>query len=223
MSHTIICRHNCNQPIYLALIHKANSYPPEKIYKAKAYRKAAQSVSELDYNLYCDNFNCDNIPYIGTSIKKFIIDYIREPINIYGGAIVMSDLSQPDIIAPESDEVNPSVYTRCGATFADYQAVSTIINYHFPDYSATFINKRIYYAFETNLWKYIINPKLYYKIYDDHDDYNSDVPEYCQMMNAVRSIIPNTDFDTIHRLIVNIFKNGDWIDMVYNIPYPAPP
>ncbi len=74
--HMIKCRHNCNQPIYLTLIHEANSYPPEKDYRAKAYKKAAEIIAGLDYNLYSNPIP-DDIP---CRIKKFILDYIGLPI-----------------------------------------------------------------------------------------------------------------------------------------------
>ncbi len=76
IGNTVACKHNCNQPIYLALIHKANSCPPEKVYPAKLYRDAALSVALLDYNLYSNPIS-DDIP---CRIKKFILDYIGLPI-----------------------------------------------------------------------------------------------------------------------------------------------
>lgn len=80
------------------------------------------------------------------------------------------------------------------------------------------LDKRIDYAFKTDLWKYIINPSLYDEIDGDNDGYSSDATEYCLVRGAVYNIIPNTNNETIHRLVVNIFKNDDWMEIVYGVP-----
>lgn len=69
------CTIPANQQIFQALIDKAASYPPEKIYQAKAYQKAAESVATWNYNLYNDYI--PSVPGVGTSIQKFIEEFIQ--------------------------------------------------------------------------------------------------------------------------------------------------
>jgi hypothetical protein len=69
------CTVPTNQPIYQALIDKADSYPADKAYQAKAYQKAAESVATWNYNLYNDYI--PSVPGVGDSIHKFIKDFIQ--------------------------------------------------------------------------------------------------------------------------------------------------
>jgi hypothetical protein len=72
------CTVPANQPIYQALIDKAASYPSDKPYQAKAYKKAAESIATYTKNIY-DSI-IEPIPGIGSSIEKFIDDFIYESI-----------------------------------------------------------------------------------------------------------------------------------------------
>jgi hypothetical protein len=73
-----------NQPIYQALLAKADSYPPEDKYKAAAYRTVADEVAALDTNLYSvadkPYFSSIHIPRAGDSIKCFIREFIKKPV-----------------------------------------------------------------------------------------------------------------------------------------------
>jgi hypothetical protein len=69
------CTTPINQPIYQALIDKANSYPADKAYQAKAYKTAAESVRTWNYNLYNDYIPA--VPGVGASIQKFIEEFIQ--------------------------------------------------------------------------------------------------------------------------------------------------
>lgn len=69
------CSVPVNQPIYQALIDKAASYPADKSYQAKAYKKAAESVAAWNYNLYNDYI--PSVPGVGISIQKFIEEFIK--------------------------------------------------------------------------------------------------------------------------------------------------
>lgn len=70
-----------NQPIYQALLEKANSYPEDKVYQKKAYENAAQNLLTCENNLYSLDFPIDFynwlIPGAGQSITNFIKDFIK--------------------------------------------------------------------------------------------------------------------------------------------------
>ncbi len=79
------CKVPANQSIYEALMQKAASYPSsatqpvKELYrnaaKAKAYRKAAESVAAWLYDLRNDYV--DAVPNVGPSISKFIEDFFN--------------------------------------------------------------------------------------------------------------------------------------------------
>ncbi len=73
------CRVPANQMIYQALLNKAASYTDQP-YKAKAYKKAAESVAAWLYDLRNDYV--DAVPNVGPSISKFIEDFINHPCSI---------------------------------------------------------------------------------------------------------------------------------------------
>jgi hypothetical protein len=70
-----------NQPIYEALIKKANSYPSTEPYKAKAYTKAATSIAAHTNNIYDELVNdwwySDGLSGIGWGITMFINEFIK--------------------------------------------------------------------------------------------------------------------------------------------------
>ena len=67
-----------NQPIYQALLDKAASYPADKPYQAKAYKKAAESVAASTCNLYNSNESYpEMLPGIGLHIEPFIYNIIN--------------------------------------------------------------------------------------------------------------------------------------------------
>jgi hypothetical protein len=57
MSSAPKCTHKDNQPLYDALVKKANSYAPEKKYNKQAYLSAAAAVLDLDYSLAALEWN----------------------------------------------------------------------------------------------------------------------------------------------------------------------
>lgn len=74
------CVNPANQPIYQALLDKAASYPPDKVYQALAYKKAAQGVLNYRRDIYHDitEYNCHyGIQHVGVSIYKFIKEFIK--------------------------------------------------------------------------------------------------------------------------------------------------
>lgn len=75
------CSVPANQPIYQALIDKAASYPADKPYQAKAYKKAAEIVAAHTSNIYSEFAKyCafETTPAgIGYSIEDFIYEFIK--------------------------------------------------------------------------------------------------------------------------------------------------
>jgi hypothetical protein len=73
------CSVPANQPIYQALLDKAASYPADKPYQAKAYKKAAETIATYTKNIYDDLilgawYGLDGI---GDKIEDFINDFIK--------------------------------------------------------------------------------------------------------------------------------------------------
>ena len=78
------CKIASNQPIYQALLEKANSYPEDKVYQKKAYENAAKNLLTHSYDIYqvLDKgkwYQGDGqaIPGVGTNILNFIKDFIK--------------------------------------------------------------------------------------------------------------------------------------------------
>ncbi len=200
-----------NQPIYQALLDKANSYPSNRSVQAKTYQNAARSIARYHTNIYKEFSIYDGFDirpdYVGPRIEEFIKDFIKTN-------------STSNEMGTKADKVNPTAYTKYGATLADYQTLSATIKSHFPDAKPDMLDKRIDYAFKTNLWKYVINPCSYDEIEGDDDGYSSDATEYCQVRGGVRCIIPAAGSEAIHRLVVNLFKNDDWMEIAFGASPP---
>jgi len=75
------CTVSQNQPIYQALLDKAASYPVDKPYQAKAYKKAAESVSAYPSNIYTEFAKYSFFKVlpagIGYTIENFIYQFIK--------------------------------------------------------------------------------------------------------------------------------------------------
>jgi hypothetical protein len=75
------CSVPANQSIYKALLDKAASYPADKPYQAKAYKKVAESVLTAERNLYdvVNEFSPlhDELDSAGDKITEFIYDFIK--------------------------------------------------------------------------------------------------------------------------------------------------
>ncbi len=69
------CKIPQNQPIYQALIEKANSYPSTEYFKANAYKKAAQNVADCDWDIAKNTCNIWRL--CGSSTETFIINYLN--------------------------------------------------------------------------------------------------------------------------------------------------
>lgn len=78
------CTVPANEPIYAALLAKAESYPTDKVYQSRAYRAAAETVCNYEKDIYTMfakyNGFCPYAPTaIGKSIDQFIYDFIKDP------------------------------------------------------------------------------------------------------------------------------------------------
>lgn len=83
-----------NQPIYEALLDKAATYPADKTYQAKAYKKAAESISVLRHSIYYDINHLSNITNVGEKIQDFIYEFLKAnpaPLPLTGAAKAMDD------------------------------------------------------------------------------------------------------------------------------------
>ena len=70
------CKIPQNQPIYHALINKADSYPSNEYYKANAYKKVAEGVLAFDKNIYTNYGQVIFIDGVGESIEDFISEIV---------------------------------------------------------------------------------------------------------------------------------------------------
>ena len=75
------CSVSQNQPIYQALLDKAASYPADKTYQVKAYKKAAESILTYNTDIYAEfaKYNCflSSPANIGEKIEEFIHEFIK--------------------------------------------------------------------------------------------------------------------------------------------------
>jgi hypothetical protein len=115
----VTCKHNCNQPIYLALLHKTNTFSADEDYHADIFRMAAETIAEWDYNLY--DHNNPAPPYLGPRINKFIQDCINQPITLGFSAIVNEPLS---FTVPENKPIYKALMDKAASYPPDkpYQA-----------------------------------------------------------------------------------------------------
>ncbi len=77
------CTISANQPIYQALIDKAASYPADKPYQAKAYKKAAEYVATMIDSIYAERgefygwWAAPRGSGIGFKTEEFINEFIK--------------------------------------------------------------------------------------------------------------------------------------------------
>ena len=75
------CTVPANQSIYQALLDKAASYPADKPYQAKAYKKAAETVLTYEVNIYSEYAKYNSLyslpANIGEKIEDFIYEFIK--------------------------------------------------------------------------------------------------------------------------------------------------
>ena len=109
------CSVPVNQPIYQALIDKAASYPADKSYQAKAYKKAAESVAAWNYNLYNDYI--PSVPGVGISIQKFIEEFIKanpesKPNSMWEQ---LKEIVTPELYTNKNPRRSPRIATKAPA------------------------------------------------------------------------------------------------------------
>ena len=78
------CCNPANQPIYQALIDKAASYPANKAYQAKAYRKVAENLLNYEHSIYENYYRLWDIDGVGQSIEDFVRFFIRDTTDAEG-------------------------------------------------------------------------------------------------------------------------------------------
>lgn len=118
------CSVPVNQSIYQALIDKAASYPADKSYQAKAYKKAAESVATWNYNLYTDYI--PSVPGVGISIQKFIEEFIQnnpvpKPNSMWEQ---LKEVVTPELYTNKNPRRSPRIATKAPATKPAVKPVS---------------------------------------------------------------------------------------------------
>lgn len=147
------CTVPANQPIYQALLDKAASYPADKPYQAKAYKKAAESVLAHTWNI-ADiakkgtwwQGQGQYVPGVSTGIRTFITDFVKtnpepkaeppksvEPTitfpTVTGAAKAMDDASKAAAAAAPKDV---TTWPNDDAARAAFQAKVTASNTNEP-------------------------------------------------------------------------------------------
>jgi hypothetical protein len=90
-----------NQPIYQALIDKANSYPPGTLYLPELFKKAAKSVAKYKNDIYQDYAKYNEIDQQLPSVYGITLDLITD--------VVKNDPSQPQPTTPvTTPPISPS-------------------------------------------------------------------------------------------------------------------
>jgi hypothetical protein len=135
------CVFPVNQPIYQALIDKANSYPDNMPFQAKAYKKAADGVLAFNGNLYtmiAKDYPID-IPGAGPRIEAFIRDYVESnpltpepPVEKFAAQVMqqatkIASLNAPKDVStwPDDDAVREN-FLACVAASNSYITVRDV-------------------------------------------------------------------------------------------------
>ncbi len=115
------CANPKNQMLYQHLLNKVASYPASQPYKAKAYKKAAESIRNCPFDLRTKE-HPEDIFFIGPSIAKYIKDFINHPCSIsFCSTCEMAttpELDVPQCVVP----ANQPIYDALLAKAASYPA-----------------------------------------------------------------------------------------------------
>jgi DNA polymerase/3'-5' exonuclease PolX len=116
-----------NQPIYQALLDKAASYPADKLYQAKAYKNAAESITSYTLNLFeISEIYPDKIPGIARHIEGFIYDFIEN-----------NEKKMSTCVIPQNQPIYQALldksYTKAAAGIASYTRNLFEISEIYPD------------------------------------------------------------------------------------------
>lgn len=102
-----LCAVPANQPIYYALIRKAETYPDQGSFNAKAYRKAAESVLTFEDDIvagvakYEDYWSMQNyVPNVGAKIANYITSIV---IGIKDTATTTTTTTPPTTAMPSAE------------------------------------------------------------------------------------------------------------------------
>jgi hypothetical protein len=113
----VACAVPANEPIYKALLEKAASYPADKPYQAKAYKKAAETVMSYEKNIY-DEYSRYNVFYdypgnIGPRIEEFIRKFIKEnPSTATPDGREDEEMKHPDCFTPSNNGLYVALLKR---------------------------------------------------------------------------------------------------------------
>jgi hypothetical protein len=102
------CANPKNQMLYQALLNKAASYPASQPYKAKAYKKAAESISNCPFDLQTKE-HPEDIFFIGPSIAKYIKDFNNHACP----TCPLAEVPKPPIIQRQVACGSPVVMPQC--------------------------------------------------------------------------------------------------------------
>jgi DNA polymerase/3'-5' exonuclease PolX len=118
------CAVSQNQPIVQALLDRAASYPADKPYQAKAYKKAAESVAAYNLNLYeISEIYPDKLPGVGLNIEGFIYDFIdNTPVTAQPVAPVSEPVVVNEPVKACTNPTNQSIYQALLDRAASYPA-----------------------------------------------------------------------------------------------------
>jgi DNA polymerase/3'-5' exonuclease PolX len=118
------CAVSQNQPIVQALLDRAASYPADKPYQAKAYKKAAESVAAYNLNLYeISEIYPDKLPGVGLNIEGFIYDFIdNTPVTAQPVAPVSEPVVVNEPVKACTNPTNQSIYQALIDKGASYPA-----------------------------------------------------------------------------------------------------
>jgi hypothetical protein len=113
----VACAVPANEAIYKALLEKAASYPADKPYQAKAYKKAAETVMSYEKNIY-DEYSRYNVFYdypgnIGPRIEEFIRKFIKEnPSTATPDGREDEEMKHPDCFTPSNNGLYVALLKR---------------------------------------------------------------------------------------------------------------
>ncbi len=115
------CANPKNQMLYQHLLNKVASYPASQPYKAKAYKKAAESIRNCPFDLRTKE-HPEDIFFIGPSIAKYIKDFINHPCSIsFCSTCEMAttpELDVPQCVVPANQPIYDALLNKAASYLA---------------------------------------------------------------------------------------------------------
>jgi hypothetical protein len=206
MSTTIECIIPENLPIYKALLDKAATYPPSEPYKAAAYRKVADSVSQLNQNIFeavtpegSIRMGPGGLPLTnyGSSTIKFILDFVLD--------------TRKKSITPPTPPTSPVEYVRLYQKdkFQDDSAV--YLQWTGNEASITKLKEMLEYIYEnTDPYDIDLGDESYTLEINTHKKYSLKSIKGCQICKGVFTF-PEELAEIDYKTLVNEWDLGDII------------